>query len=254
MRPYRHQHLRAGGGAFALIILITLGLRNSKVREDCGVLRKPFSIIVHRARHSRLVQLEAPSLVRRLDGQASCEAVSDELQRLMQEKKPVLLTRLKEAETMGLQIAKDARVNASYRCEVDSTVWMKSVLSSKNPLMRVVCCGRGTAIISPESTFTIFNNSTAFGSLAATQQGRESLPCQLVEMGYAAYERHAKGEMPLQYYSQEYYYFQGPLLEKSLQRIFSLSVFKCSGKLPYFRRLWHSLLTVLNPFCEHDLS
>ena len=100
--------------------------------------------------------------------------------------------------------------------------------------MRVVCCRRGTAVVSPELTFTIFNNSTAFSRLAVTQQGRKSLPCQFVEMTYAAYERHASGEMPLQYYSTEYYYFQGPLLEESLQRISTLPVFKCSGKLfPY---------------------
>ena len=75
------------------------------------------------------MQEGAPSLVRRLEGQATCEAVSDELLRMVQDRKPVLLARLKEAETVGLQIAKDAQVNASYRCEVGSRVWMKSVHS-----------------------------------------------------------------------------------------------------------------------------
>ena len=92
-------------------------------------------------------------------------------------------------------------------------------------------CRRGIAIISPVSTFAIFNNTTAFSRLAATQESRKSLPCQLIEMGFAAYERHVSGEVPPKYYSQEHYYFQGPLSGSNLQRILTLPVFECSGKL-----------------------
>ena len=64
-------------------------------------------------------QERAPVSVRRVEGEATCQAVSDELQRMMQRREPVVLARLKETESLALQIVKAARMNTSYKYEIE---------------------------------------------------------------------------------------------------------------------------------------
>ena len=89
---------------------------------------------------------------------------------------------------------------------------------------------RGTVVVSPTKSFTIFNNTTAFSSLAATKEGSKRLPCLLEDMLFSKYEALAQGALGPMHFDREYYYFQGSLPPKSLRYVGQSIPFKCSGE------------------------
>lgn len=90
-------------------------------------------------------------------------------------------------------------------------------------------------MVSPQTAFTLFNNSTDVRQMAATAEGRKALPCLLEDMLYSEYQIRAQGGLPPLHYRHEHYYFQGPLLDDTLHSILRLPTLNCSGERSWNR-------------------
>jgi len=89
---------------------------------------------------------------------------------------------------------------------------------------------RGSVLISPDGTFSIFNNSTLYNTLASSRIGREELPTMMQDMTFQEFSKRAnKTLVPGLFFPEEHYYFQGIPPKEPLQRLLRSMPLACAS-------------------------
>lgn len=97
--------------------------------------------------------------------------------------------------------------------------------------MSAAAC-RGLVTVSPNKTFSIFNNSTVYQQWAGDPELRELLPNKLVQMTLREFQERSKaagdGKLQTLHFPQESYYFQGDPPADALKALKASAPLHCS--------------------------